>query len=213
MLVTLRRPRMTPTTPDFHIEDGYEGPVAGVDEVGRGPWAGPVVAGAVILDRTNVPRGIADSKELTRTVREALDVEIRSTSWVGIGVASVAEIDALNVLAAALLAMDRAVAALPVAPSHLLIDGRHAPNVSIPCTPVVKGDRRSMTIAAGSIVAKVYRDRLMQDLARAHPGFGWERNAGYGTAEHRKALAHLGVTPHHRRSFKPVAAYVDTASP
>ena len=195
--------------PDFRIEDGLVQPVAGVDEVGRGPWAGPVVAGAVILERSNVPRGIADSKQLSRAVREALDGEIRATSHVGIGVASVAEIDALNILTAALLAMSRAVAALSLKPAHVLVDGRHAPKLSVPCTAVVGGDQRSMAIAAGSIVAKVYRDRLMRDLAAAHPGFGWERNAGYGTREHRDALSRFGVTPHHRRSFKPVAGRID----
>jgi ribonuclease HII len=195
--------------PDFQIEDGLVQPVAGVDEVGRGPWAGPVVAGAVILERSNVPRGIADSKQLSRAAREALDAEIRATSHVGIGIASVAEIDELNILAAALLAMSRAVTALSLKPAHVLVDGRHAPKLSLPCTAIVGGDRRSMAIAAGSIVAKVYRDRLMCDLSAAHPGFGWERNAGYGTREHRDALARIGVTPHHRRSFKPVAARID----
>lgn len=184
-------------------------PVAGVDEVGRGPWAGPVVAGAVILEPASVPRGIDDSKKLSRGRREKLAAALRRVAHVGIGLASAGEIDELNILQAALLAMRRAITNLPVVPAHVLVDGRQVPRLEMPCTAVVGGDRRSLSIAAGSIVAKVYRDRLMARLADDHPGFGWEHNAGYGTREHREALSRFGVTPQHRRSFRPVAAHLD----
>jgi ribonuclease HII len=179
--------------------------VAGVDEVGRGPLAGPVVAAAVILDLTCVPGGLDDSKRLSARSRAALVEALAGSARVGLGAASVDEIERVNILQATWLAMHRAIAALPVAPDHLLIDGRHLPR-GLPCRAeaVVGGDARSVSIAAASIVAKVWRDRLMVDLAQQYPGYGWERNAGYGTSEHLAALRTLGVTPHHRRSFRPV---------
>ncbi len=191
--------------PDLALEGAREGPVAGVDEAGRGPWAGPVVAAAVVLDAACVPAGVTDSKQLSRARREALFAALRASARIGVGAASVAEIDRLNILAATLVAMRRAVDDLGVAQAHVLIDGNRAPQLACPATAVVGGDRRSLSIAAASIVAKVTRDRIMARLARRYPGFGWERNAGYGTPEHRSALNRLGVTPHHRRSFAPVA--------
>ncbi len=194
--------------PDRALESACAQPVAGIDEAGRGPWAGPVVAAAVILGR-RAPAGIDDSKRLSRPRREALFAALGECARIGVGVASVAEIDRLNVLAATLLAMRRAVGALDVAPAHALVDGNRLPDLPCAATAVIGGDRRSLSIAAASIVAKVTRDRLMARLARRHPGFGWERNAGYGTPEHRAALARLGVTPHHRRSFAPVARLLE----
>ncbi len=194
--------------PDFEFENrlidkGFNR-IAGIDEAGRGPWAGPVVAAAVILGAA-VPAGVTDSKQLSRVRREALFAALRASACIGVGVASVAEIDRLNILAATLVAMGRAVDDLDVAPAHALVDGNRAPELACPATAVVGGDGRSLSIAAASIVAKVTRDRIMARLARRYPGFGWERNAGYGTPEHRAALARLGVTPHHRQSFAPVA--------
>jgi len=192
--------------PDLTFEAAVASPVAGVDEVGRGPWAGPVVAAAVILDPTAIPEGLDDSKKLTARKRDALAEQIAVSAAVGVGIANVAEIDRLNILAASMLAMTRAIEALAIAPAHALVDGNRAPSLACPVTTIVKGDGRSVSIAAASIVAKVTRDRMMTDLAKRHPGYGWERNAGYGTAEHRAGLERLGLTPHHRRSFKPIAA-------
>lgn len=188
------------------------GPVAGIDEAGRGPWAGPVVAAAVILDPDNVPAGIADSKVLKPARREALLPAIEAAAEVGVGQASVEEIDALNILAATMLAMRRAVAALPRPPVLALVDGNRDPGLACRTRCIVKGDARCPAIAAASIVAKVTRDRIMAGLAAAHPGYGWERNAGYGTAQHRAALAQLGVTPHHRRSFAPIRQQLESDS-
>ncbi len=198
--------------PDFAFEDAAQGQVAGVDEAGRGPWAGPVVAAAVILDMDAVPQGIDDSKALTRARREVLFEALRGSATIGVGQAGVDEIERLNILAAALLAMARAVEDLGAVPGHVLIDGAYAPALPCPATTLVGGDRRSLSIAAASIVAKVTRDRIMARLAADHPGYGWERNAGYGTAEHRAALDRLGVTPHHRRTFKPIARRLGKAS-
>lgn len=179
--------------------------VAGVDEVGRGPLAGPVVAAAVVLNRASIPEGLNDSKKLSAKRRAFLTPLLRQSAQVGLGVASVEEIDALNILQASLLAMRRAVAALPVVPDHLLIDGNRLP-VDLPCpaTPVVGGDGRSPSIAAASIVAKTWRDAVMKEAAAQFPGYGWETNAGYPTKCHKSALRDLGVTPFHRRSFAPV---------
>ncbi len=184
------------------------GPVAGIDEAGRGPLAGPVVAAAVCFPGLALPpavRGlIDDSKQLSPARREAAFAAILEAGAVGTGEASVAEIDRLNILQATMLAMQRAVAALAVPPAAALVDGNRAPALPCPAHPLVGGDRLSLSIAAASIVAKVTRDRLMARLAAGHPGYGWERNAGYGTAAHRAALAALGPTPHHRRTFAPV---------
>jgi ribonuclease HII len=179
--------------------------VAGVDEVGRGPLAGPVVAAAVILNDTSAIVGLDDSKKLPARKREALCHEIRANASVALGQASVREIDEINILRASHLAMQRAVAALDPAPDYLLIDGTMIPaGLSLPAEAVVRGDARSVSIAAASIVAKTWRDRMMVDLAQQHPGYGWETNMGYPSKSHRMALQNLGVTPHHRRSFKPV---------
>jgi ribonuclease HII len=197
------------TPPDYRHEDillaAGARRVAGVDEAGRGPLAGPVTAAAVILDANRIPDGLNDSKVLKRARREELLTLIETSAQVGIGWASVEEIDALNIRNATFLAMRRAVDALPARPCHVLIDGNACPpDLGCPATPLIGGDARCLSIAAASIVAKVARDRVMADLDAAHPGYGWARNAGYGTAAHRAALQHLGVTPHHRRSFAPV---------
>ena len=179
--------------------------VAGVDEVGRGPLAGPVTAAAVVLNPGNLPCGLDDSKKLTARQRDRLFAEIVKTSEVSIAHATVLEIDDLNILYASHLAMERAVAGLPKTPCHAFVDGNMIPkSLACPATALVKGDARSLSIAAASIVAKVTRDRLMAGLAAKFPGYGWEKNAGYPTKMHREALLALGVTPHHRRSFKPV---------
>ncbi|MBK0327519.1 ribonuclease HII [Rhodobacteraceae bacterium F11138] len=179
--------------------------IAGVDEVGRGPLAGPVTAAAVVLDLHALPEGLNDSKKLTPRRREMLSAQILAGAAVSIAHASVPEIDRLNILRASHLAMQRAVAGLDPAPDFLLIDGHLVPkDLMIPAQAVVRGDARSVSIAAASIVAKTARDRIMVDLAQQHPGYGWESNAGYPTKSHRLALQNLGVTPHHRRSFKPV---------
>ena len=210
----MARPDPTPDlTPDLTLERGLPAPVAGIDEAGRGPWAGPVVAAAVVLDAAAIPPGLDDSKRLPKARREALFAQLRQRATLAVGMASVAEIRRLNVLAATLLAMRRAVCALPFPPAHALVDGNRLPCLPCPATAVVKGDRRALSIAAASIVAKVTRDGIMAALAREHPGYGWERNAGYGTQEHRRALERLGVTCHHRLSFRPVAQLARPARP
>lgn len=179
--------------------------VAGVDEVGRGPLAGPVTAAAVILDPARIPEGLNDSKRLSAKRRLELSAQLREVAEVSIAHASVAEIDELNILRASHLAMERAVAGLRQPPSLALIDGNMIPrNLPVPGQAVIKGDTISVSIAAASIVAKICRDQIMWDLAQQYPGYGWETNAGYPSKSHREALRNLGVTPHHRRSFKPV---------
>ena len=191
--------------PDLSHEQATGGRVAGIDEAGRGPWAGPVVAAAVVLNREAIPAGLNDSKKLSAKKRDQLFEQINATAQVGIGQASVDEIDQRNILNATYLAMTRAVAALPTLPDHLLIDGNQLPNdLPCPAEAVIKGDGKSLSIAAASIIAKVTRDRIMANLARSFPAYGWERNAGYGTAQHREALNLVGVSPHHRRSFAPI---------
>lgn len=179
--------------------------IAGVDEVGRGPLAGPVTAAAVVLDLSRIPPGLNDSKVLTVARRAALAAEIWACADCAVAHASVAEIDALNILQASHLAMRRALAGLAHAPDHALIDGNRMPR-DLPhgAECIVRGDARSLSIAAASIIAKVARDALMVDLAQQFPGYGWQRNAGYPTPDHLAALKNLGVTPHHRRSFRPV---------
>lgn len=195
--------------PDFSEEDKVRSVevrcIAGVDEAGRGPLAGPVTAAAVVLEPGQVPVGLDDSKKLGAKARDRLFDEIYAVAQVSVAHASVAEIDQLNILYASHLAMERAVAGLGQVPDHALIDGNMVPIALIcPATALVKGDGRSLSIAAASIIAKVTRDRIMVDLAQQFPGYGWAKNAGYPTAVHKEALATLGVTPHHRRSFKPV---------
>jgi len=200
---------MTKPAPDFTIEqsaiDAGHTLIAGVDEVGRGPLCGPVTAAAVILDPQNIPAGLNDSKKLTAKRREALYDLLLECATVSVAHATVAEIDELNILRASHLAMERAVAGLPKTPDHVLIDGNLIPKgLTISAQAVVKGDGKSLSIAAASIMAKTVRDRIMVDLAQQYPGYGWEKNAGYPTSVHLESLQKLGVTPHHRRSFKPV---------
>lgn len=195
--------------PDFSLEqtliDAGLTRVAGVDEVGRGPLAGPVTAAAVVLDPSRIPEGLNDSKKLTAKKRQLLYEQIHDMAEVSIAHASVEEIDELNILRASHLAMERAVAGLPNPPDHLLIDGNMIPRgLTLPAQAVIKGDGKSVSISAASIVAKIRRDAIMVDLAQQHPGYGWESNAGYPSKSHKEALQNLGVTPHHRRSFKPV---------
>ncbi|MGH1576791.1 ribonuclease HII [Planktotalea sp.] len=200
---------MTLLGPDYSFESrahekGHK-LVAGVDEVGRGPLAGPVTAAAVILDPKRIPEGLNDSKKLTAKRRQALHDELLLCADVSIAHASVEEIDELNILRASHLAMERAVAGLKQVPDHLLIDGNMVPRgLNISSETIVKGDARSVSISAASIVAKICRDYVMSSLAQHYPGYGWETNAGYPSKSHKEALSKLGVTPHHRRSFKPV---------
>ena len=195
--------------PDYALEEAARRAgarvVAGADEVGRGPLAGPVTAAAVILDLTRIPEGIDDSKKLPAKRRAALaEAIMRDCDW-AVGHASVEEIDAMNILRASHLAMCRAIAGLRQRPDLALIDGNLLPrDLPMPGLAVVKGDARSLSIAAASLVAKFLRDRIMVDLAQQHPGYGWEMNAGYPTQAHKRALLDLGITPHHRRSFAPV---------
>jgi len=179
--------------------------VVGVDEVGRGPLAGPVTAAAVRLDPARIPPGLNDSKALTAARRESLFTAIMDMAEVSVAHASVEEIDQLNILRASHVAMERAVTGLLTNADHALIDGNMIPrNLRCSAEAVVKGDARCLSIAAASIIAKVTRDRIMVDLAQQHPGYGWEVNAGYPTPAHLRALLDFGITPHHRRSFKPV---------
>jgi len=199
---------MGATIPDLMLEHRHAGAVCGVDEAGRGPWAGPVVAAAVILDAAALPKGINDSKKLTAAKRAALFLELRETAQIGVGAASVAEISALNILQASLLAMRRAVLALPRRPAMALIDGKFCPTgLPCPAEAVVDGDARSLSIAAASIIAKVIRDRVMEKLDARHPGFAWATNKGYGTPAHQAGLQALGPTRHHRLDFAPLRAY------
>ena len=191
--------------PDFEFETRIGGRVAGVDEVGRGPLAGPVTAAAVVLDVDRIPEGLDDSKKLSMKKREALWAEIIAAADVSVAHASVREIEELNILRAAHLAMVRAINGLCLPPDHVLVDGTMLPrDLTLPATPIVRGDARSLSIAAASIVAKICRDRIMVDLAQQHPGYGWETNMGYPSKSHRLALQNLGVSPHHRRTFRPV---------
>jgi ribonuclease HII len=194
--------------PSFELEAAElqlgVGPIAGVDEAGRGPWAGPVVAAAVILPPDRIPVGINDSKALDADARAVAFERIMACAHVGIGIADVARIDRDNILQATFFAMAQAIAALSLKPGLALIDGKQLPKLMCPARAIVKGDAKCLSIAAASIVAKVTRDRLMIALSREFPGYGFERHKGYGVPEHKAALALLGASPHHRRSFKPV---------
>ena len=190
--------------PCFKLEKEHPTPLAGVDEAGCAPLAGPVVAAAVILDREKFPRGIDDSKALPAAAREAICARLHKVAIVGVGMASPEEIDELNIYWARMLAMTRAVDALGVDPAMILVDGNRCPKWERPSIAIVAGDAKCRSIAAASIVAKVTRDRMMADYARDYPGYGWETNQGYPTPAHQRALRELGPTPIHRRSFAPV---------
>jgi len=182
----------------------HGGPVAGVDEAGRGPLAGPVVAAAVVLDPAAIPEGIGDSKALDAKARRSVYQAILATAQVGIGIAEVDRIDSDNILNAALWAMGQAVALLERRPKLVLVDGNRAPHLACATRTIVQGDAKCLSIAAASIVAKVTRDAMMAELARDYPHYGFDRHKGYGTREHHEAIARHGITPHHRRSFRPV---------
>lgn len=211
--------------PDFALEEEARAAghvrVCGIDEAGRGPWAGPVVAAAVILDPKGIPkellRLIDDSKRVTATRREEIFAALMNSDWarVGIGRANVAEIDEFNILGASLLAMRRAVAALvemKSVPDFALIDGDRLPALPCRSRAVVRGDGLSVSIAAASIAAKVTRDEIMRAIGHAHPGYGFENHMGYGTPEHREALTRLGPCVHHRRSFQPVREITESTT-
>ena len=187
--------------PCFKLEKDHPLPLAGVDEAGCAPLAGPVVAAAVVLDRERFPRGIDDSKKLSLEAREALHGKLMSQAQCAVGICSVEEIDALNIYWARMLAMARAVEALGFDPAFILVDGNRCPKWERPSRAIVSGDARCRSIAAASIIAKVTRDRIMAAHAADYPGYGWEQNRGYPTPDHRRALRELGPTPLHRRTF------------
>ncbi|HET7708205.1 MAG TPA: ribonuclease HII [Sphingomicrobium sp.] len=197
---------------NFKLELAYPEPLAGVDEAGCAPLAGPVVAAAVILDRRKFPRGIDDSKKIPLASREALYAKlVKCAAW-GVGIATVEEIDAINIYWARMLAMTRAVEALGLEPAWVLVDGNATPRWGRPSKAIVDGDSKCRSIAAASIIAKVTRDRIMADYAVTHPGYGWEHNRGYPTPDHRQALRELGPTPLHRRSFGLVREMIANAA-
>jgi ribonuclease HII len=199
--------------PNFALERQCKGVVCGIDEAGRGPLAGPVVAAAVILDGESMPRRLRreldDSKKLTREEREEYFAIIKRCARIGVGAASVTEIDRVNILQATFLAMRRAVARLAIAPDIALVDGNQPPPLSCEIRTVIGGDGLSLSIAAASVIAKVTRDKLMRALAERYAGYGWDTNVGYGTEEHRRAILALGPTPHHRKSFAPLQFSLD----
>ena len=200
--------------PDFEIENGFDVPVAGIDEAGRGPWAGPVVAGAVVIGDRNIDKalleGLDDSKKLSAKKREQLYDKLFAEEkagrlFIGIGTASAEEIDRINILQATFLAMKRAVEALKIEPQAAIVDGNQNPKGFVcPTRTVVRGDAKSYSISAASIVAKVYRDRLMSEMAKKYPYYGFEKNVGYGTAAHINGLKEHGICPEHRKSYKPI---------
>lgn len=190
--------------PTYDLEQEFDGLICGVDEVGRGPWAGPVLTAAVILDPDNIPPGLNDSKKLTAKKREALYPLIMETATVGFGEATVEEIDQHNILQATLMAMGRAVENLRLKPDHALVDGNQLPKLICPASCIKKGDSISLSIAAASIIAKVKRDFLMKKLGEIYPEYGWEHNAGYGTSHHQQALRLVGPSRFHRKSFAPI---------
>ena len=198
--------------PTFEIESQFQGPVGGIDEAGRGPWAGPVVAAVAVFLKSppkKLEDAIQDSKKLSKIKREGIFKNLHELEnfAFGIGKASVMEIDLHNILQATFLAMRRAVQELPFVPQTLLIDGKFIPTFDgIKAYPVIGGDGKSISIATASILAKVTRDQVMEDLALEYPQYGWERNAGYGTAEHQESLRNYGTTLHHRKSFAPIRA-------
>ena len=195
---------MKPNLTLVDFDRSFIHPLAGVDEVGRGTLAGPVVAAAVILDFKNLPNDINDSKKVSKKNREIISTKILENSITSIGHATVEEIDDINILRASLLAMKRAVEGLSRKPKLVLIDGNHIPDIKIESKSIIKGDNKSLSIAAASIIAKVYRDNLMTEYSKKYPGYLWEKNSGYGTKEHLEAIKNLGITPIHRTSFKPI---------
>lgn len=199
-------------TPDFSLEVAHTGLVAGMDEAGRGPWAGPVVAACALLDAGNLPAGIQDSKKLSALRRETIFEALLHSARYGIGMASVEEIDTLNILGATKLAMQRAYATMGITVHMMLVDGNQPPMLPCKVQAVVKGDAQSLSIAAASILAKVTRDRLMTDMDRLYPAYGFARHAGYGTPAHQKALALHGVCPIHRKSYAPIRALIEKAA-
>jgi ribonuclease HII len=195
--------------PDFSFEQTAiaQGLIpCGVDEAGRGPWAGPVVAAAVVLDPRNIPAGLNDSKKLAEAKRESLFDPIMLSARVGVGIASAALIDEINILQATYRAMQDAVAALGTATTMALVDGNRVPPLSIRVQTIIEGDGKCLSIAAASIIAKVTRDRMMQELCLQYPEYGFARHKGYGTAFHMAALQRIGPCPAHRKTFKPIAA-------
>ena len=201
------------TSPNFTFESqalasGHNF-ICGIDEAGRGPWAGPVVASAVILDRKNIPQGLNDSKKLNEAKREALFDPIMQSSHVGIGIVSAAEIDDINILQATFVAMQRAFDQLDVKSDLALIDGNKSPKLSCKTQTIIGGDAKSLSIAAASIIAKVTRDRIMHQLDLIYPQFNFARHKGYGTAAHAAALSKIGPCAEHRKSFKPIALILD----
>ena len=188
----------------YKFDQSYESPIIGVDEVGRGPLAGPVVSAAIILNKEIIPDGINDSKKLSKKRREIISKQLISHHSYAIGIASVEEIDQINILQASLLAMKRAILGLDIIPKSVLVDGNKLPDLDFKMYPIIKGDSKSVSIAAASIIAKVYRDKIMEDLSIQYPGYYWEKNSGYGTKQHLLALNNLGVTPIHRKTFAPI---------
>jgi ribonuclease HII len=206
--------------PDFSLEESLglstSAVIVGVDEVGRGPLAGPVTAAAVVVDRQKITLDlltkIDDSKKISQKKHATISKQIESIAIIGIGWASSGEIDQLNILEATMLAMQRAISSLRKQiisdPDYILIDGNKVPRLDFPSKAIVRGDEKSLSIAAASIVAKNKRDAFMTSLSKLYPGYGWEKNAGYGTGEHLAAIEREGITVHHRRSFKPIAKYL-----
>ena len=194
--------------PDFSVEDKKRqldfNNIAGVDEAGRGPWAGPVYSAIVILNRNCIPEGINDSKKISEKKRIELYEEILINHKYGIGCASPDEIDQLNILEATFLSMRRALENLIIKPDYILVDGNLSPNFNIPHESIIKGDSISMSIAAASIIAKVERDKFMLNIDNEHPEYKWKKNKGYGTKDHQNALNAHGVTKYHRKSFSPI---------
>jgi ribonuclease HII len=199
--------------PCFKLEIPYPQPLAGVDEAGCAPLAGPVVAAAVVLDRDKFPRGIDDSKKLDLDTREAIYGRLQKVARIGVGMASVEEIEQMNIYWARMLAMSRAVEALGFEPAWVLVDGNATPRWQRPSKAIIAGDAKCRSIAAASIVAKVTRDRLMAEHATTYPGYGWEHNRGYPTPEHIRAIDALGLTPLHRRTFSKVREHVEQMVP
>lgn len=209
-------PLVLPRWPTLNLEREFAGTVCGVDEAGYAPLAGPVVAAAVVLPQGSKPRqlrGLTDSKLLPATERERFFEIIHRIAHVGVGIAAVEEIDRLNIFHADMLAMARAVEALDLSPDVALVDGRGKPPVSCKVKTLIKGDRRSLSIAAASVVAKVVRDRLMHDLAPRYPHYGWHTNVGYGTDAHYLGLLRKGPTEHHRRTFAPLTTIFGPNAP